>query len=567
MWEDETVEQIEIQWCPPHKYRSQRSAVNGIMSSFDYIVVGSGAAGAVVAARLSEDPDCRVCLIEAGGPNTSWLSKLPGLGFAIGAHPRYNWNFVTEPIPTMANRPLPYLQGRLLGGSSSINGMIYTRGHSSEYDLWRQMGCNGWSGADVLPYFKKTERNARGGSEWHGGDGPMRVRPAQPHLPICDAFLEAATDSGFPVLDDLNCDPVEGFGYYDINVGHGRRMSTAEAFLKPVSDRSNLTILTNTHATKIVVEAGRAMAVDVQAFDGQQRLHVEREVIVSAGAIKSPQILMLSGIGPAEALHALGIAIVHDSPNVGQNLQNHACYRPQYLCSAPVTASGQAEPLNVLKAGYQYLTKRRGPLAESYATAGGFFRTDPSLETSDAQVVLLSALAPTQASGSRFSIRDLLPKQHGFGLTIYQGAPHSRGSLSLLSADPFAQPRIEPGYFDDPRDIEVLKRAVKMMRQMMREPAISRYIASELLPAEHVKDDDDLEADIRRNGATAYHQCGTCAMGGHEGSVLTPDLKVRGVDGLRVADASVMPRIPNAALHAPTIMIGEKAAALIKTDW
>ncbi|MFT5510291.1 MAG: choline dehydrogenase [Hyphomicrobiaceae bacterium] len=236
---------------------------------------------------------------------------------------------------------------------------------------------------------------------------------------------------------------------------------------------------------------------------------------------------------------------------------------PSNLCNAPVTASGQAEPLNAIKAGVEYLFKGTGPLADSYATTGGFFRTDPALETSDAQVVLLSALAPTQASGSRFSIRDLLPKQHGFGLTIYQGAPHSRGCVSLASADPHVQPRIDPGYFTDPRDMEVLKRAVTMMREMMQQPAISRYIDKELLPGEGVQRDAELDADIRLNGATAYHQCGTCAMGGHESSVLSPDLKVRGVEGLRVADASVMPRIPNAALHAPTIMIGEKAAALI----
>lgn len=540
--------------------------MNASANGFDYIVIGSGAAGAVVAARLSEDPACRVALIEAGGSNATWLSRLPGLGFAIGAHPRYNWNFTTQPIPTMADRALPYLQGRLLGGSSSINGMIYTRGHSAEYDQWRQMGCAGWSGADVLPYFKRSECNARGAGEWHGGDGPMHVRPARPGLTICDAFLEAAGASGFPVLDDLNCDPIEGFGYYDINVGGGRRMSTAESFLKPAARRPNLTILTHTEARRIVIEGGRARAVEVDGPKGRRRLDADREIVLSAGAVKSPHLLMLSGVGPGDALRALGIAVVHDQPNVGQGLQNHACYRLQYLCNAPVTASGQAEPLNMLKAGIEYLFRRSGPLAESYATAGGFFRTDPALEAADAQVVLLSALAPTQAGGSRFSIPDLLPQQHGFGMTVYQGAPNSRGAVTLVSADPAVPPRIDPGYFTDPRDMPVLKRAVNIMRDMMHQPAIAQYIAEELLPGASVQSDAELEADIRRNGATAYHQCSTCAMGAHETSVLSPDLKVRGVDGLRVADASVMPRIPNAALHAPTIMIGEKAAALIKAD-
>ncbi len=531
---------------------------------FDYIVVGSGASGAVVAARLSEDRDCSVCLIEAGGQNSSLLLKLPGLGFAVGAHPRYNWNFVTEPIPTMANRTLPYLQGRVLGGSSSINGMIYTPGHSSDYDQWRQLGCVGWAGADVLPFFKKSENNARGGSYWHGGDGPLAVRPATPRLEICKAFLAAAGDAGFPVLDDLNRDAEEGFGYYDINAGNGRRMSSAEAFLRPAATRLNLTVLTNSQALRIITSRAKATAVEVASRDGCQQIHAAREIILCAGAIKSAHLLMLSGIGPADALRQHGIDVVQDSPNVGENLQNHACYRPQYLCNAPVTASGQAEPLNAVKAGLEYVFRGTGPLAESYATAGGFFKTNSSLETADAQVVLLSALAPTSAGGSRFSIGDLLPKQHGFGLTIYQGSPYSRGRISLASADPLTPPRIDPGYFTDPRDMEVLKQAVKMMRQMMRQPAIGRYISKELLPGDTVQDDATLEADVRRNGATAYHQCGTCAMGGQPTSVLSPDLKVRGINGLRVADASIIPRIPNAALHAPTIMIGEKAAAIIK---
>ena len=513
---------------------------------------------------MSEDHDKQVCLIEAGGRNSSLLFKLPGLGFAVGAHPRYNWNFLTEPIPTMADRALPYLQGRVLGGSSSINGMIYTRGHSSDYDHWRQLGCEGWAGADVLTYFKKSEDNARGAGQWHGAGGPLNVRPAKPRLEICEAFLAAARDAGFPVLDDLNCDANEGFGYYDVNAGNGRRMSTAEAFLKPAAKRSNLTILTDTQALGVITENDRAAGVNVLARTGERRIIAERETILCAGAVKSAHLLMLSGIGPADALRDHGIAVVHDSPNVGRGLQNHACYRTQYLCNAPVTASGQAEPFNAIKAGIEYLVRRTGPLAESYATTGGFFRTDPSLEIADAQVVLLSALAPTSAGGSRFSIRDLLPQQHGFGLTIYQGSPHSRGRISLASADPLTQPRIAPGYFTDPRDIDVLKKAVNMMRDMMRQPAIARYIAKELLPGEAVQNDADLEADIRRNGATAYHQCGTCAMGGQDTSVLSPDLKVRGIDGLRVADTSIIPRIPNAALHAPTIMIGEKAAALIK---
>jgi choline dehydrogenase-like flavoprotein len=534
-----------------------------ISGSFDFIIVGSGAAGSVLAARLSENKDVRVCLIEAGGPNRSLLCHLPGLGFAVGAHPKFNWNFATEAVPTMEGRSLPYLQGRVLGGSSSINGMIYTRGHSANYDLWRQAGCAGWGASGVLKYFKKSENNIRGQSQWHGTGGPLPVRPANPNLAICDAFLDAARDSGFPVVNDMNQDHVECFGYYDINSHSGRRMSTAEAFLRPARSRENLTVLTNSVARRVIIERGRACAVET-AHDGSiQHIRADREIILSAGAIKSPQLLMLSGIGPADDLRRHGIAVVCDSRNVGENLQNHVCYRPQYLCNAPITASGQVEPFNAAKAGLQYLFSRTGPLAESYASAGGFFKTNSSLDVADAQVVLLSALAPTSSAGSRFRIRDLLPQQHGFGMTIYQGSPHSRGRVTLASDDPEANPKIDPAYFSDPRDMEVLKAAVKRMRAMMQQPAINKYISKEVLPGVAIQSDEDLEADIRRNGATAYHQCGTCAMGSHDDAVLTPELRVRDVQGLRVADASIMPRIPNAALHAPTIMIGEKAADMI----
>ena len=530
----------------------------------DYLVIGSGAAGAVVAARLSEDPDTNVVLLEAGPKDRSILSKLPGLGFAIGAHPRFNWGFATEPVAGLDDRELVFLQGRMIGGSSSINGMIYTRGHSREYDLWRQMGCEGWASDDVLPYFKISEGSSRGEGPWHGGSGPLKVRPARPELPICEAFLEAAAASGYPVLDDLNRDTVDGFGYYDINVARGRRMSTARSYLNPAKDRENLTVVADALALRLTIENGRAFGAEIAVRGQTQTIHAAREIVVSCGAVKSPQLLMMSGIGPADQLQQFGIPVQHESSRVGQGLQNHVCYRPQYVCNAPVTASGQTEPWNVLKAMVRYAVSRSGPFAESYAPAGGFFRTDPALETPDAQVVLLSALAPTSVDGSRFRIRDLLPQQHGFGMTIYQGAPHSRGAVTLRSADPMDAPKIDPGYFTDPRDMQVLLKAVGMMREMVRQPVIARYIDHEMMPGEAVADEAGLEADIRRNGATAYHQCGTCAMGPNDDAVLDPHLRVRGIEGLRVADTSVMPRIPNAALHAPTIMIGEKAAAMIR---
>ena len=533
----------------------------------DYLIVGSGAAGAIVAARLSENPDASVILLEAGGKNNSLLLRVPGLGFAAANHPRYNWGFEAEPSPAMDNRKLIWLQGRVLGGSSSINGMIYTRGHSREYDIWRQMGCEGWGSNDVLPYFKRLESFEDSNSRELGKEGPVSIRKAKPDLEICDAFLQAARDEGYPILSDMNSDVTEGFGFYDINAGTGRRMSAATSYLEPISKRRNLMVIPHAQVVKVLIENNSANGVEFFWKGKFRQLFAGKEVVLSSGAIKTPQLLMLSGIGPENELEKFGIKVKLNSPKVGKTLQNHVCYRPQYLCSAPISSSKHLQPLNILKAGMKYVFDKSGPLAETYAVAGGFLKTDKTLEMPDAQVVLLSALGPTKTGGAGYKIRDLLPDEHGFGLTVYQGSPRSRGSVTLRSPDPFDQPLITSGYFSDPYDMEVLKTAVKKMRKMMKQPAISQFIKKELAPGEDIEDEKSLEKEIRRNGATAYHQCASCAMGPEDDSVLNEKLQVRGIDKLRIADASVMPRIPNAALHAPSMMIGEKAAALIKGEF
>ena len=533
----------------------------------DYLIVGSGAAGAIVAARLSENLDASVILLEAGGKNNSLLLRVPGLGFAAANHPKYNWGFEAESSPAMDNRKLIWLQGRVLGGSSSINGMIYTRGHSREYDIWRQMGCEGWGSNDVLPYFKRLESFEDSNSRELGSKGPVSIRKAKPDLEICDAFLQAARDEGYPILSDMNSDVTEGFGFYDINAGTGRRMSAATSYLEPISKRRNLMVIPHAQVVKILIENNSANGVEFFWKGKFRQLFAGKEVVLSSGAIKTPQLLMLSGIGPENELEKFGIKVKLNSPKVGKTLQNHVCYRPQYLCSAPISSSKHLQPLNILKAGMKYVFDKSGPLAETYAVAGGFLKTDKTLEVPDAQVVLLSALGPTKTGGAGYKMRDLLPDEHGFGLTVYQGSPRSRGSVTLRSPDPFDQPLITSGYFSDPYDMEVLKTAVKKMRKMMKQPAISQFIKKELAPGEDIEDEKSLEKEIRRNGATAYHQCASCAMGPEDDSVLNEKLQVRGIDKLRIADASVMPRIPNAALHAPSMMIGEKAAALIKGEF
>jgi choline dehydrogenase len=531
-------------------------------SRSDYVVVGAGAAGCVVAARLADNPDNEVVLIEAGGSDLSPFLRLPGLGFAAGAIGRYNWNFVTEPIAELADRRLTLLAGKVLGGSSSINGMIYTRGHSSEYDRWRELGCTGWGFEDVRPYFLKSESNVRGAGEWHGDAGPMRLRRADPRLPICDAFLAAAAAAGLPVVDDLNANHAEGLGWYDVNIDRGLRMSSARAFLPPARRRPNLSVVTGVQVTRIVLSGGRATGVEGVRGSERVAFGAQREVIVCAGAIKSPQLLMVSGIGPADELRRHGIDVVVDSPQVGSNLQNHPCYRPRFACSSPVTARNHVGAMPMLRAGLAYARSRSGPLAESFASAGGFFRSDPGLALADMQVVMLSALPPR--GGQR--IRDLLPKEQGFALTVYQGSPYSRGRVALRSSSPLDAPLVHTGYFSDPRDLDVLAAGVQRMRDVMRQPAIARYISAAVVPRDTVRSRAELIDDIRREAATSYHQCGTCAMGPDDAAVLDVRLRVRGVAGLRVADASVAPRLPNAALHAVTLMIGEKAAAMILED-
>jgi choline dehydrogenase len=532
---------------------------------WDYIVVGGGTAGSIVAARLSEDSTKHVLLLEAGDFDSYLPFKIPGLGFLANNKDSCNWWFETEAVPELNDRKLVWLQGKILGGSSSINGMIYTRGHAREYDSWRQMGCEGWGSDDVLPYFKKVEAHERGDSELHSGSGAVPVRRSRPTLPIYDAFLGACARDGFPVVDDLNANVIDGFGFYDVNIRKGRRVSAASAYLRPAMRRGNLTIWTNAEVRRIIFSGKRAVAVEV-FHQGQRKIaSAHSEIIICGGAVKSPQLLMLSGIGAADELNSCGIDVVVDSPGVGKNLQNHASYRMQYACDGQMTAFNYLTPIGMIKAALSYALFRTGGLAESIFGAGGFFRTESHLETPDIQVVMCGALLAKPTS-IKPKFWELLPKQQGFSLVVYQGKPFSRGSISLRSSDANAAPVIRTGYFEDRRDIQILMSGIKRLRRVCMGSGRPISISREISPGENIVSDDDLEREVRANVGTSYHQSGTCAMGRQKMSVVDARLRVIGVEGLRVADASIMPVLPTAAIHGPVMMIAEKAVAMIVED-
>jgi len=525
------------------------------VEAFDYIIVGAGSAGCVLANRLTASGRYRVLLLEAGGEDRNiWIHIPIGYG-KLFSNAKVNWLYNSEPEPELNNRQIIQPRGKVLGGSSSINGLLYIRGQAQDFDHWRQLGNAGWSFDDVLPYFRQAEDQERGADALHGVGGPLAVSDVEPH-PLCEAFIEAAQQVGLPRNDDFNGPTQEGAGYFQVTCRNGRRCSTARGYLRPARRRHNLVVASNALTTRILFEGRRAIGVEYRPGD-QLRTARGGEVIVAGGAINSPQILQLSGLGPAPLLQSFGIDVVADMPGIGADLQDHFQVRFNYRCSERITINDMMASLRGrVAAGLRYVFQRKGFLTIGAGYAGGFFRTDAGLSTPDVQVhfILFSADAVGQK----------LHPFPGFLASVCQLRPESRGHVRIKSADPSDPPAIQPRYLSASKDREVMIEGMKLLRRIMGAPALARYIAEELAPGAHCTSDADLLAFARERGTTVFHPTSTCRMGSDVTAVVDERLRVRGIERLRVIDGSIMPTVVSGNTNAATIMIGERAADLAR---
>ena len=534
--------------------------------TFDYIVVGAGSAGCVLANRLSADASCRVLLLEAGGTDRRFWVRLP-IGYArTFRDPALNWMYQTEPQPALDGRSSYWPRGKLLGGSSSINAMAYVRGLPQDYDAWEQMGNAGWGWADVLPFFKRSEDHAWGASEHHGAGGPLHVSDitSQVH-PLCASFLAAAQNLGLPSTHDFNGAAPQGVGVYQINTRNGLRESSATAFLRPAARRNNLLVRDQSHATRVIVQGQRAVGVEYLRAGRLMQAFARKEVMVCGGAVNSPQLLQLSGIGDAPLLAQHGIALACHLPMVGQNLQDHLHITHCYRSLAPTLNDSLYPWHGKLRAALRFVLRRDGPLSMSVNQAGGFVRSDRQHDQPNLQLYFNPASYTTRPDAARRMMNpDPFP---GFSMSVHACRPSSRGSIRIRSADPLDPPLIEPNYLSTDQDIVEAVAGAKLLRRLASSTPLRELIASETLPGSKHLSDEDLLADFRARADTIFHPVGSCAMGPDpQHAVVDARLCVHGVKGLRVVDASVFPAITSGNTNAPTMMVAEKGAQMIIED-
>ncbi|MFY9585018.1 MAG: choline dehydrogenase [Candidatus Acidiferrales bacterium] len=517
---------------------------------YDYVIVGAGSAGCVLANRLTEDSRTTVLLLEAGGPDQDKTLRIPAAFSKLFKSP-HDWAYYTEKQPHLHQRKLFWPRGKVLGGSSSINAMIYIRGSRCDYDHWRSLGNAGWSFAEILPYFKKAEDQERGASEYHAAGGPLHVADLRFNNPLSCAFVAAGEELGFSRNPDFNGPQQDGVGFYQVTQKHGRRHSAADAYLKPALERPNLRVETHAHATRLLWQGKRAVGVAYVQNGQAHEATASREVILCGGTVNSPQLLLLSGIGPADHLKPLGIPVVTDLPGVGQNLQDHLIVAVSYQCTRPVSMASAKSLANLL----QYLLFKRGMLTSNVAEAGGFVRTRPDLPAADLQFIF----GPLYYLNHGFT----RPEGHGYSIGPTLIRPESRGSITLRSPDPLKPPAIQPNYLLADADLCLLIEGIRLGRRLGLAKAFDTFRGAEVYPGPAAQNDEAIAEYIRETCETLYHPVGTCKMGTDAMAVVDPHLRVLGVEGLRVVDASIMPTIIGGNTNAPTIMIAEKAADLI----
>jgi len=527
--------------------------------SYDFIIVGAGSAGCVLANRLSASGAHKVLLLEAGPEDRDPWIHIP-LGYGKLFNKRsVNWMYQTEPQGELCGRRIAQPRGKVIGGSSSINGLIYIRGQHDDFEDWRALGNIGWGWDDVLPYFLKSERQARGASAFHGADGPLPVSDqSEPH-PLCDGFIAAAAQAGHPVNEDFNGRAQEGAGYYQTTSLAGRRVSSAVAYLRPARRRPNLRVITACHATRVLIEGGVAVGVEWLRGGSLHQARATGEVILAAGAINTPQLLQLSGIGPAALLGEHGIGVLADVPGVGANLQDHLQVRCVYECTRPITTNDDLGSLpRMAMVALRYALHRKGPLTLSAGYAGGFFRTDPALSRPDVQIHFINF--STERMGDR------LHPFSGFTVSSCQLRPASRGTVRIRSADPLTAPAIDPNYMATEEDRLANVAGVRLVRRIMSAPAMDEFVRREVEPGAEIASDDQLLAYCRQSASTLYHPTCTAMMGSGNGAVVDERLRLRGVGRLRIADGSIMPTLISGNTHAAIVMIGEKASDMILED-